>query len=273
MKRAALAASLVFAHTTASAPAKAEGDLQSPEQVSTRHSAYTLPAHVWSLEAGALGVGSGDVVALIGGSYGLGGGVQVGANLAHFTVGLFNASVGYHFLDTRYFDLGARLSAWYGHGDWYWIATPPAKKIVSKIDVLSAPVELTASSTPTRFLEVDLGVVYAYATFFATSPPEQSVFTDNELGLQQFFLRPGVRFFLVDHTALELFTKLPLYSAIPVDGKNPTVPFKRTYTLEGGLRSRLTRGLFGSVRLHYGSISDVLYNARLYPSFEVEFRL
>jgi hypothetical protein len=54
------------------------------------------------------------------------------------------------------------------------------------------------------------------------------------LGLQQFFLRPEVRFFLLDHTALELFTKLPLYSAIPVDGKNPTVPFKRTYTLEEG---------------------------------------
>jgi hypothetical protein len=272
VKRAALAASLVFAHTALSAPAKAEGDLQSPEQVSTRHSAYTLPAHMWNLEAGALGIGSGDVVALLGGAYGLGAGVDVGANLAHFTVGLFNANVGYHFLDTRYFDLGARLGAWYGHGAWYWIATPPAKKIVSKIDVLSVPVELTASSTLTRWLEVDLGVVYAHATFFGTSPPEQSVFTDNQLGLQQFYLRPGVRFFLIDHTALELFTKLPLYSAIPVEGKL-TVPFKRTYALEGGLRSRLARGLFCSVRLHYGSIADVLYNARLYPSFDVEFRL
>jgi len=268
-----MAVSLMLAHTVAAAPAKAEGDLQSPEQVSTRHSAYTLPAHLWSLEAGALGVGSGDVVALMGGTYGLGGGVQVSANLAHFTVGLFNASVAYHFVDTRYFDLGARLGAWYGHGKWYWIATPPAKKIVSKIDVISVPIELTASSTLTRWLELDLSAVYAYATFFGTSPPEHSVFTDDEFGLQQFFLRPGVRFFLIDHTALELFAKLPLYSAIPVDGPNPTVPFKRTYALEGGLRSRLTRGIFGSVRLHYGSISDVLYNARLYPSFEIEFRL
>jgi hypothetical protein len=273
VKRAAFAASLVFAHTTVSVPARAEGDLQSPEQVSTRHSAYTLPAHVWSFEAGALGVGSGDVVALLGGTYGLGAGVQVGANLAHFTVGLINANASYHFVDTRYFDLGARLGVWYGHGDWYWIASPAAKKIVSKIDVLSVPVELTASSTLTRFLELDLGVAYAYATFFGTSPPEESVFTENQLGLQQFFLRPGVRFFLIEHTAFELFAKLPLYSAIPLDGKNPTVPFKDTYTLEGGLRSRLARGLFGSVRLHYGSISDVLYNARLYPSFEVEFRL
>jgi hypothetical protein len=273
MKRVILAASLVFAHTTTSAPARAEGDLQSPEQVSTRHSAYTLPAHVWSLEAGAFGIGGGDVVALLGGSYGLGSGVEVSANLAHFTVGLFNASAGYHFVDTRYFDLGARLGAWYGHGAWYWIATPPAKKIVSKIDVLSVPIELTASSTLTRWLEVDLGIAYAYATFFGTSPPEQSVYTDNELGLQQFFLRPGVRFFLLEHTALELFAKLPLYSSIPVDGKDPTLPFKRTYALEGGLRSRLARGLFSSVRLHYGSISDVLYNARLYPSFEVELRL
>src|SRR5262249_43585217 len=104
------------------------------------------------------------------------------------------------------------------------------------------------------------------------SPSERSAFVDNQIGLLQFFLRPGVRVFVADNTAFELSTKLPLYSAIPLDNKTPTVPFKRTWALEGGLRSRLARGLFGSIRMHYGSISDVLYNSRLYPSFEVEFR-
>ena len=254
-------------------PEGASGDLQSPEQVSTRHSAYTLPAGFWSFEVGALGVGSGDVVALMGVTYGLGVGFEVSANFAHFSVGLFNLDAGFHFIDTRYFDLGARLGAWYGHGKWYWIAEPVAKKLVSKLDVFSVPLELTASSMPAPWLELDFGLAYSYATFFGSSPSsESSPYADSQIGLMQFFLRPGARVFVADHTAFELSTKLPLYSAVPLDDENRTVPFKRTWTLEGGLRSRLTRGLFGSVRLHYGSISDVLYGARFYPSFEVEHR-
>ncbi len=254
-------------------PEGASGDLQSPEQVSTRHSAYTLPAKLWSFEVGALGVGSGDVVALMGLTYGLGDGFQVSANFAHFSVGLFNLDAGFHFIDTRYFDLGARLGAWYGHGAWYWIAEPVAKKLVSKLDVFSVPLELTASSMPARWLELDFGLAYSYATFFGSSPRTESTpYADSQIGLMQFFLRPGARVFVADHTAFELSTKLPLYSALPLDDGNRTVPFKRTWTLEGGLRSRLARGLFGSVRLHYGSISDVLYGARFYPSFEVEYR-
>jgi len=43
--------------------------------------------------------------------------------------------------------------------------------------------------------------------------------------------------------------------------------------VEFGLRSRFAEGVFGSVRLHYGDIPRGLYGSRLYPSFEVEFRL
>jgi hypothetical protein len=253
-------------------PEKAPNDLQSPEQASTRYSAYTLPAHMVSFESGALGIGGGDVVALMGISYGLGAGFQINANLAHFAVGMFNLGVGYHFIDTRYFDLGAKLGAWYGHGKWYWIATPAAEKLISKIDVVALPIELTATSTPARWLEVDLSVAYAWASFFGSAPSERSPFADNEIGLRQFFLRPGVRFFLADHTAFEVSTKLPLYTAIPLEDRTPEVRFKRAWAVEGGFRSRFARGLFGSIRLHYGSISDALYGARVYPSFEIELR-
>jgi hypothetical protein len=138
--------------------------------------------------------------------------------------------------------------------------------------MFSLPLELTASSTPTRWLELDLGVNYSYAKIFGSPSRERSVFTDSELALQQFFLRPGARFFIAGETAFEFFAKLPLYSAVPLQEKSVAVPFKRIWALEGGLRSRFARGLFGSVRLHYGSISDVLYGARIYPSFEVELR-
>ncbi|HKO53461.1 MAG TPA: hypothetical protein VJV79_37385 [Polyangiaceae bacterium] len=254
-------------------PANAVGSLQSPAHINTRFSAYSLPAQQWSLEAGALGVGNGDVYAVMTVGYGLGKGVQLNANLAHASVGLLNLTAGWHFIDTRYFDLGARLGAWYGHGEWFWIATPTAKKILSKIDLFSLPLELTASSTPTSWLELDLGLQYTYARLFGAGSNEESVFTDNQLGMEQFFARPGARFFLADNTALEFFAKLPLYSAIPIEGgPNRTVPFERTWWLEGGLRSRFARTLYGSVRLHYAAISDVLYGARLYPSFEIEVR-
>ncbi len=281
MRRSLVAASLAFALAALRAHAAvaqgrdtppASSDLQSPEQVSTRHSAYTLPAKLWSIESGALGIGGGDVVALLGVGYGLGAGFQVNANLAHFAVGMFNLGAGYQFIDTRYFDLGARVGAWYGHGKWYWIATPAAEKLVSKLDVVNVPLELTASSMPTRWLELDFGVAYSYAMIFGSSPSERSPFADNELGLTQFFLRPGVRFFIADHTAFEFSTKLPLYSVLSLENRSPTVPFKSTWAFEGGLRSRLTRGLFGSVRLHYGSAADALYGSRVYPSFEVEYR-
>jgi len=85
----------------ATAPENATVDLQSPAQASTRYSAYTLPAHMVAFDSGALGIGGGDVVALMGISYGLGAGFQMSANLAHFAVGMFNLGAGYHFIDTR----------------------------------------------------------------------------------------------------------------------------------------------------------------------------
>lgn len=250
----------------------AVSDLQSPQQVSTRYSAYTLPANQWGINAGALGVGDGDVFALLSVAYGLPARVQVNMNLAHASVGLLNIGAAWQFIDTRYFDLGLRSGFWYGHGEWFWIADPLAKKLLAKIDLVKVPIELTASSMPTRWLELDLSVQYNWAKVFGAAPDDDSLFTKSQIGMVQFFMRPGMRFFISDNTALELFAKLPLYTALPVGDRNPTVPFKDTWWFEGGLRSRLTRGLYGNVRLNYASISDWLYGARLYPAFEIEVR-
>lgn len=254
------------------APANSAGDLQSPEQVSTRYSAYSLPAHRWSIDIGAGGVDHGDVYALLAVRHGLGAGVQLNVNFAHASVGLFNVSADWHFIDMRYFDLGAHLGAWYGHGAWFWFADPLARKAVSNLDLVKIPLELTASSTLTRWLELDLGVHYSYVKIFGSSASEGSLFTDSELGMQQFLLRPGARLFITDRVALELFAKLPLYSSVPIEGRNPTVPFKRTWGMEVGLRARLARTLFGNVRLNYAPLSELVYGARIYPSFEIEVR-
>ena len=253
-------------------PRTVYGDLQSPELVNTRYSAYSLPARFWAFDIGALGIGGGDVFANLGAAYGIGGGFEVEMNLAHFGVGLANVNFGWHFLDTRYVDLGARLGLGYGRGEWFWLAQGAAKKLVSKIDLVNVPVELVLSSLPTRWLELDLAAHYDYVKTFGTFDDDSSLFVKAELAVNQLFLRPGVRAFVTDRTALELFAKLPLYSAVPLERKTVTVPFSKTWSLEAGLRSRLAGRLFGSVRLHYGTIADALYGARLYPSFDVEVR-
>ncbi len=253
-------------------PPAAYGDLQSPELSSTRYSAYSLPRRTWAFDIGALGIGGGDVFANLGAAYGFGGGFQVEMNLAHFGVGLTNVDFGYHFLGTRYFDLGARLGIGYGRGEWFWLAQGAAKNLVSKIDLVNVPIELVASSLVTRWLELDLAVHYDFVKAFGSFDDDSSLFVKAELAVNQVFLRPGARVFVSDRTALELFAKLPLYSAVPLERKTVTVPFDKTWSIEAGVRSRLAGRVFGNLRLHYGSIADVLYGARLYPSFDVEFR-
>jgi hypothetical protein len=225
-----------------------------------------------SFDVGALGVGGGDVFAVVGAGYGIGSGFQIEMNLAHVGVGLANATLGWHFIDTRYFDLGARLGIWYARGSWFWIAPAATRKLVSKIDALNVPLELTASSQLARFLELDLGLHYGFAKVFGSSDDPDSVFAKAELAMNQFYLRPGARIFFTDRTALEVFAKLPVYSGIPFEKKTVTVPFKDTWAMEAGVRSRLTRALYGNIRIHYGAITDALYGARLYPSFDFEVR-
>jgi hypothetical protein len=254
---------------TTSAP----GDLQSPEQVSVRYSAYTLPRGRFGFNLGAFGIGGGDAFATLGAGYGLGAGLQVDMNLVHMSVGLLNIGTAWHFLDTPYFDLGVRIGFWYGHGKWFWIARGIAKEIVSKIDVMDIPLELTASAPLARWLELDLGVVYHYGEIFGSLGSEDNAYLNAQLGARQLAFRPGARFFVSDRTALEFFAKLPVFTTFPLERVDDIeLPFEDVWALEGGLRSRLAPGLFGSVRLHYGAVARALYGARLYPAFELEYR-
>ena len=259
---------------TTAVPAVAPADLQIPEQADTRYSAYTLPQGVWGFDVGALGIGGGDAFAKLGVSYGFGAGIEAGLNLAHIGVGLLNASGAWHFIDTRYFDLGFRAGVWYGRGEWFWTAQGLVERVVSKVDVLNVPLALTASVPITSWAQLDLGVQYTYAQLYGSGAdsPDSSPFTDAELGQRQFFFRPVARWFASDNTALELSAKLPVNTVVALKSSSPEVPFSDTWAVEGGLRSRLVPDVFGSLRLHYGRVSSALYGAQLYPSFELEMR-
>ena len=248
--------------------------LQSPEEASTRGSAYSLPGGTWGFDVGALGIGGGDSLAKLGVAYGFGAGVELGVNLAHASFGLFNATGRWHFVDTRYFDLGLRVGATYGHGEWFWVLGEVARRIVSDMDVIAFPVELTASAPVARFLQLDLGVGYRYAELFGTLGNEDSFFyRESQIGLRQFGVRPGTRWFFFDNTALEVHALLPVYSTVPLADREVEVPLSDTWSIEFGLRSRFMPGVFGTIRLNYGEVTDAVYGAKLYPAFELEFRL
>lgn len=264
------------------AAAPAASDLQSPEQRDTRHTAYTLPAGMWGLDVGALGIGGGDVFARLGVAYGIGHGVQAEINLAHMGVGLLNVASHWHFIDTRYFDLGVGVGLWYGHGDWFWIAQGAAQDLVDQLDVINVPVALTASMPVLSTLQLNLGVEYTYAELFGTfDRRERSLLQDANFGVRQLTLAPGVHWFIWHNTSLELSADLPLYTGVPVTASGESnerveyhkAPFSETWSAEAALRSRLRPGVFGNVRLHYGEIARTLYNAKVYPSFELEVRL
>jgi hypothetical protein len=259
-------------------------DLQSPTQRDTRHSAYTLPAGTWAFNAGALGYGSGEIYAQLGVARGLGAGLQVELNLAHAIFGLLNVRASWHFIETRYFNLGASLGFWYGHGDWFWLYRGLAKDLVSKIDVISVPVTLDASVPVASWLEFYVGTEYTYAEVFGTIDIRETAFRDAYIGARQLAFRPATRFFLSNTTSVELSARLPAYTAVPVgiDGPNgeegrehtfDPVPFSKVWSVEGSLRSRFQPGVFGNLRLHYTEVARPLYGAVFYPSFELEVRL
>ena len=264
-------------------PAEAN-DLQSAANRDRRNTPYALPSGTWGIDVGALGLGGGEAFAKLGVAYGFFDGAELELNLAHAGVGLVNLAGRCHFLDTRYFDLGAALGVWYGRGEWVWIVTGPTKEAIRELEVLYVPVLLAASMPLSRWFQLDLDVQYNHAEVFGTVTDRDDLFTDAGLGVRQFELRPGARFFLSARTELDLSSNLPIYSAIPVErarasddgGRNEdfvTVPFSEVWSVEAALRSRFAKGLFGSVRVHYGEIARGLYGSPLYPSFDVELRL
>jgi hypothetical protein len=258
--------------------------LQSPEQRDTRNSAYSLPRGMWAFDAGALGLGGGDALLKLGVAYGLGAGVELQVNLAHWGAGILNFAAVWQFVDTRYFHLAARAGIWYGNGDWVWILTEAGEELVADLDVLNVPLILASSMPVSKRLQFDFDVRYTYADIFGSVTAKGTFFRDAPFGMRQLALRPGVRIFLTDSTEVDVSSSLPIYSARTyarpdgnrTDGSDvefTDVPFSKTWAAEFGLRSRLAKAVFGSVRLHYSKIADGFYGSSFYPSFDFEFRL
>jgi hypothetical protein len=146
------------------------------------------------------------------------------------------------------------------------------------------PLVLASSMPVSKRLQFDFDVQYTYADIFGSVTESGERLREAPFGLRQFNVRPGVRIFLTDSTEFDLSSSLPFYSARtylkPAGDANDsdaaefkTIPFSETWTAELGLRSRLSRALFGSVRFHYSKIARGLYGAAFFPSFDLDLRL
>ena len=262
--------------------------LQSPEQRSTRFSAYSLPNKVWSLDTGALGVNSSELYGLLGVSRGFKHGFQLDLNLVHWGVGLFGFDVRWSFFERPHFALQVNTGFHYAHGDWIWIVGDVAHDALSNSNMVGFPVGVTATAPLTRWLQVDLVTQYQFAQSWG-SFGNGSFYADSQVGARQFYFRPTLRLFASDATAFEFGFKLPAYTEVPVAVDSTVTvagrtressrssyvsgPFKDTWNMELGARSRLRPRLYATVRLHLGQVSKSIYGAPLYPSFTLEFRL
>ena len=282
---------LVLAVVCAARPAAAEvpNDIRSPEQRSLRHSAYALPENMWSFDASVFGVTGEDVYGSLGVKYGFGAGFELDMNVAHVAVGLFNVGGHWNFLDTKHIALSAAVGFTYGHGAWIWIVGPLAKRLLQDTDLITVPFELTATSLVLPWLQLDLSVGARYATIWGTLGDGGSFYANAEIGANQLWIRPGVRAYVSDATALELFVDLPVYTSVPYEGEltlelrnrgwersgsdRATVPLGDTWKFEAGLRSRFTPWMFGAVRLNYGRTNKLLYLTTVNPSVSLEFRM
>jgi hypothetical protein len=230
-------------------------------------------------------MGAGDAYGKLGVAYGFGAGVHAEVNLLHSSVGLLNVAGFWQFVDTPQFALGARAAFWYARGEWFWFANEAAKDLLSDLQGIGVPVIVAASAPLAPWLQLDLDLGYTHAEVFGSVLDDRALFFDAQLGVRQFLVRPGVRFFLTSTTELDISSNLPPYTALPLETARSnersgdrveefgSVPFSETWSLELGVRSRFARGLFGAIRLHYGEIARGLYGAPLYPSFEVELRI
>ena len=211
--------------------------------------------------------------ATLGAAYGLGAGFEIDANLAHSSVGLLNVTSRWHFLDTRYVDLGVSLGFVYGNGAWFWVGTDFTRALIADLDIISVPLAVTASFPVANWIAFDLHTQYTHAEIFGSVGGEGRVFYfDSGFGVRQAFVRPGAHISISDSTEIEAFATLPFFSSIPLEDGSVSVPFSETWGTEAGLRSQFMKGVFGSVRLHYGALVDPLYGSPFYPSFDVEYR-
>jgi hypothetical protein len=285
----ALVLSLVSLARPAAAETGSPGVLRSPEQRSTRYSAYGLPKGMWSFDVSALGVTGDELYGGLGIRRGFGAGFNLELNLAHYAVGLFGIGAQWSFLETRHIALSASLGFTYGHGAWMWIAGPVAKDLLQDADLITVPAAITASSPILSWLQLDLSLNLRYGTVWGTLGDGDTLFANAEIGAHQVSFRPGARVAASDATALELAFDVPVYTWVPWEGDitaefarrgyeksgsgGATVPTSQTWKFEAGVRSRLTPWLFCTLRLHYGRANRLLYSTTINPSLSLEFRL
>jgi len=252
----------------------------------TRLSAYALPARTFSFGVKLLGLTSEEMFASLGFQYGLGKGVQVGANLAHMGLGLLNLSGKWTFFDKGPVAVAVGVDPIFVNGDWLWIVR--MKQLFAGIDTLLLPVQVSASVLATPWLQFDLSARYM-AGIITGNVATTNIGIDADLTAHEFALFPAVRFHLLGRSTLMVGATLPLYRAAPaaaevevelapgviaggtLDGTK-TKSLDQTYRIEVGIRSMVTRRVFLEFGLNFGAQVEFLYGSPVYPRLGVEAR-
>ncbi len=173
--------------------------------------AYTLPKGEIQTGIGLVGTDIDNLAADVPFDVGLPWGLQVGTNLAHNAITLFNADVKANLLDTDHFGLGVSAGVkWFNPSNLY-VLPQDVRDELGDVNLIIVPVWLETSYPISTWIDAHLGLGYQHSAASGTVS-EGSALAQGAIATRELAVHPRVGFYPGDKVALFLGANLPLRS-------------------------------------------------------------
>lgn len=190
-------------------------NFRDPKERPRESTAYTLTHGEFNIGLGLLGQGAynllinGQFAAGIGGKGGKG---EVGVNLGHAAFGIVSVYGKYNFIDKKWWALSARVGLTWIYPKLVWAIPSQYRDPLGDINVLSIPVEITASFPVADWVGLHLTAGYRASALFGKIE-EETAFLDSDIGSHHVYLRPEITFYLFEKVQLFIGGRLLLWGA------------------------------------------------------------
>lgn len=289
--RAVFYAGVIWASMAAAAVVGARAqdrDWLAPRSRQLEHTAYTLQQHQLYLQVGAYGSERDDLYGELELAYGLGYGLQLGSNLFHCASGNWNIDLDWGLVDQSW--IGVSLSTGLGLGvvQQMWVVREIWREMLRDVQLLTVPVQLTASLPVLDWLQIDLSAGYTHVSGFG-----EIDFSLGRLGgtlaQSELFVKPVVRVYVSPRLALIAQAHLPLWAELPVDvrttvgddddplvdfrtAERERVPFSENWGFKVGAETPVAANLSVRLQFAYSVPATDFYRTAVLPTVQLLYR-
>lgn len=187
-------------------------DFRAPDERIIHGTAYTLEKNEARIDAGIVGTGLQELGLNLGVQGGVTKRLQLGANMAHFGLGIVNGQAKVNAVDMRRFGLSVQSGIAYARPQAIWILPKSLRDEFGPGHLIVVPTTLQTSYPLLDWLQLNLGAGYEYASAFGTFNPE-SLYVAGGLTQQEVYFRPRIDFFAAKRVAFSLAARLPAWTA------------------------------------------------------------